>query len=620
MHDDPRPEIAELLPDAVWVLDRERRITYANQRAAELLERPVAEMLGRIAGTLRAPAALRDRWHALAAQAIATGTPQAFDYAWDRGDGMRWYEARIVPLAGDDPSRYLLCIMRDVHQRHAYDTSLRESEERYRRLVEISPDAVFVHRQGILAFVNQAAVRLLGAETPEQLVGVDARSLVHPDDRQVVLERLRRLQLADEPAPFIEERLRRLDGSYVHVEVASVPCTWQGERCVIGIARDITERKRTAEQLGQRQARLAHAQKLEAIGQLAGGIAHDFNNLLTIILAQCEFLADGMPEEGPLRRDLLVLRGAAERGAQLTSQLLSFARRQVILAQPVELGDALTRFAEVLRRLVGPEIEVQVRAAPDLPPALVDPGHLEQVVLNLALNARDAMPAGGTLTLGTAPVQGDARLVQFFVADTGAGMTPEVKERLFEPFFTTKPVGKGTGLGLASAFGIVQQSGGRIEVDSTLGQGTRVSVLLPRSSAPAPLEAPAKAPRAAADRRRATILVAEDDESVRGIAVRTLEAAGFSVLAADSGQAALELARRHGDIELLLTDLRMPHLSGEELAQRLRASLPELPVIYCSGYGEEVEAGIAGASFLAKPYVPAELLARVDAALASRRP
>jgi signal transduction histidine kinase/ActR/RegA family two-component response regulator len=395
---------------------------------------------------------------------------------------------------------------------------------------------------------------------------------------------------------------------------------------LIGTTQDTTERRRVEQQLIQ-------SQKMEAIGNLAGGIAHDFNNLLTGIIGYLAFAQRRLPPGTPARADIDEVERAARRAAALTSQLLSYARRQMVVPTLVDLNASVGAMEPMLRRLLGEDVAVVTELDPGLWPVRVDAGQLEQVILNLAANARDAMPDGGTLTVRTQnvtlgpedvrrqPELGPGEYAALIVADTGVGMTPEVKARIFEPFFTTKPLGAGTGLGLAMCYGIVKQAEGHIAVESEAGKGSALTVLLPR----VPGELPTAGERSVADLPRGseTILVAEDDAVVRLLAVRTLREAGYTVLEADSAAGGLEAAERHpGRIELLLTDVVMPGGSGRELADALLVRRPGIRVIFMSGYTADVvlRRGVVEESvrFLPKPFSPLALAHLVRRTLDAR--
>ncbi len=387
------------------------------------------------------------------------------------------------------------------------------------------------------------------------------------------------------------------------------------------------------------EERRREAQKLEAIGQLAGGIAHDFNTILTAINNYAEFVSSSLPADAPEQSDLAGIREAADRAAALTSQLLAFGRKQIVQPTVLDLREVLSEAGRLLRRLIGEHIKVEVEAAPPLSPVLADRGQLIQVVLNLAINARDAMPDGGTLTIEARDVRlsdeyarlhlgvDPGRYVELAVSDTGQGMTPDVKARIFEPFFTTKPRGVGTGLGLSTVFGIVKQSGGHIYVYSEPRRGTTVKVYLPRGVGAPAVGDPRQEVRAQPGRE--TVLIVEDDPSIRDLARRVLLQRGYTVLAASSpGEAVTLVGEQRLPVDLLVTDVMLPEMSGPDLAKILAAQQPGLPVVYMSGYTDTtvVRGGPLdhGATFLPKPFGPETLLRKVrevlDAAAASRAP
>jgi len=396
---------------------------------------------------------------------------------------------------------------------------------------------------------------------------------------------------------------------------------------MLGVATEITERKRLEEQLMQ-------SQKMEAVGQLAGGVAHDFNNILTAIVGYTDLLAAELHGHERQLEDLEEIRKAARRAAALTRQLLAFSRKQVLEPRIIDLNGVVMNLDKMLRSLISENIELKTDLAADLAAARADPNQIEQVVMNLAINARDAMPDGGTVTIETrnatlddayaaqhvSVIPGD--YIMLAVTDTGCGMDEPTKSRIFEPFFTTKPVGHGTGLGLSTVYGIVKQSGGNIWVYSEPGKGTTFKIYLP-AVASRPEDIGKVAPAEAVRRGGGTVLVVEDDEQLRRLTHRALAGQGYTVLEADRGSTALDIARRHkGQIDLLLTDVIMPDTNGRKLAETIRAARPGLRVLYMSGYPDGAIASHGmlepGVAYLAKPFTTEAITRKVREVLEAR--
>ncbi len=393
------------------------------------------------------------------------------------------------------------------------------------------------------------------------------------------------------------------------------------------------EHQQAMEQMAEREraeAALRQAQRVEAVGQLTGGVAHDFNNLLTVVIGNIDLIQSTEPRDERTRDRLAAMRAAAEKGATLTGHLLAFARRQPLLPRPVDLNAVVSGMQDLLQSALGRRVEMQTRLANDLWPAMVDPTQIELVILNLAINARDAMPTGGVVTIGTAnrhygapsraedPAEGDYVVVM--LRDTGAGMTPEVQAKAFEPFFTTKGPGAGSGLGLSQVFGTARQSGGDVQIESELGKGTTVSVYLPRAKVA--VERAAIAPVVASGARNgsATVLLVDDDEAVRATTADVLVGLGYAVHQAADGPSALELLNHAETVDVLLTDVVMPGMSGPELARHVLVVRPGLPIIFISGYAEPE--GLAGESLgrlVRKPFRAAELQEKIEEAIDQAR-
>jgi PAS domain S-box-containing protein len=510
--------------------------------------------------------------------------------------------------------RYALALRAEELQRQQAEAALRASEERFRALVENSSDALLLlDAEGRVTYMTLSSQRHLGWK-PEDIVGHSIFNFLHAEDRETMTERMSEtLQNPSEPVTA-EVRFQHRDGNERTMEVVGLNrLSDPSVRAIVVKARDITDRRRLEDHLRQ-------VQKMEAVGALAGGVAHDFNNLLTAILGYCNLMLDDVPKEDPLRQDLEEIRSAGERAAALTRQLLAFSRRQMLQPQIVDINILVRQLEKLLRRLLSEDIVLATALAPDLHTVKVDPASIEQVLVNLAVNSRDAMPEGGQLTIETANVELDqvyadthvtvipGPYVMLAVGDSGQGIDAATKARIFEPFFTTKEQGKGSGLGLATVYGIVKQSGGYIWVYSELGHGTVFKVYFPVAESPA---SPAVGQGSDADLKRQgweTVLLVEDEDAVRALAREVLRRQGYIVLEARHGVDALRLAERHtDDIHLMITDVVMPHMSGRELAERLCSVRPVMKVLFMSGYTDHAVMNRAltpGSSFLQKPFTP----------------
>jgi len=510
-----------------------------------------------------------------------------------------------------------------IHNRLAADfierrrdlEALRESEERYRTLFDLMPLPMFLFDPESFAIlaVNIAAVEHYGY-THDELLTMTLKDIRPPED-------LPALEAADWTgsgrANVGFRRHRKKDGSVIEVEIYTHRVLLEGRLRRLSVVRDVTDQRRLEEQFRQ-------AQKMEAIGRLTSGIAHDFNNLLTPILGYSDDLARQIGELNPLHLEVVEIRKAGERAAALTRRLLAFSRQQVLSPKVLDLNAIVRDMEKLLRRVIGEDLELMAVLDPGLGRIKADPGQIEQVIMNLAVNARDAMPAGGRLTIETRNVELDEAFAgehidvhpgphaMLAVSDTGSGMDATTKSRIFEPFFTTKEPGKGTGLGLSTIYGIVKQSGGTIWLYSELGHGTSFKIYLPRVEEEALATAAPEAQTGLEGRE--TVLVAEDDDAVRLLTRFALERYGYSVLATSGGAEALQIAASHpGRIDILLTDMLMAGMSGLDLAIKIRALLPGIKVLFMSGYSESVMAGSGDlpgqAELLEKPFT-AEALAR----------
>ncbi len=521
--------------------------------------------------------------------------------------------------------RHAFAIHAQEQQRRRAEEALRASEERFRALVENSSDGLLlIDREGRVTYTTPPSERQLGWK-PEQMIGRSVFDFLAPEDRDTVGVRM--AEALREPGRVVtaEGRFQHADGSWRILEgVAVNRLKDRSVRAIIVNVRDLTERRRLEEQLRQ-------SQKMEAVGQLAGGIAHDFNNLLTAILGYCSLMLDDMPLDNPLRSDLEEIRLAGERAAGLTRQLLAFSRRQMLQPQIVDINTIVKDLERLLRRLITADVQLVTVLAPELPSVRVDPASIEQVLMNLAVNARDAMPQGGRLTIETGRVQLDedyasshagvvpGHYVMLAVSDTGNGMDETTRARIFEPFFTTKEQGKGTGLGLATVYGIIQQSGGHIWVYSEIGHGTTFKVYLPETEAAKPAHVADREHAVARESGWETVLLVEDENAVRALAREVLRRHGYVVLEARHGVDALRLAERHpDDIHLMVTDVVMPHMGGRELAERLAAVRPKMKVLFMSGYTDSAVMHrhlTPGSAFLQKPFTPETFARKVRSVL-----
>lgn len=563
---------------------------------------------------------------------------------------MRWMETRGQAFFDGERCTRFVGVLMDITEQQLATQTLRQMnetlgervQERTRerdRTWELSRDLLAVTHTDMMPVALNPMWEQAFDWPLEQLMEHPLTRLVHPDDLQATLEETARVGRGKVTTRFVN-RMRHRDGSYRWLSWSAVA---DGGR-IYSAARDITSEIAAVDKLADAnrelraqiqerervEATLQQMQRLEAVGQLTAGVAHDFNNLLTVILTSASFLQNDLQNGAPLERSLRRLqyiRESGERGATLTSQLLAFARRQQLAPTAIDLNDTLVNLLSLLKSTLGGSVSIETDTQADIWHALVDPTQIEMIILNLAINARDAMADSGRLTLGTRNVVIDqpaqraedpspGEYVMLSVADTGSGMSEAVLSKAFEPFFTTKEVGKGSGLGLAQVFGFAKQSGGGARIESREGVGTTVKVFLPRTSAPRqPEPAGAASSGSAESNNQHCILLVDDDHSVREVTAQMLENLGFTVIAADSGDDALQLLTQGAEVDLLLADFAMPGMNGGELARAVRVRHPELPVVFVTGYAELCELGLEGYSIIQKPFREEQLANKLHLAL-----
>ena len=564
--------------------------------------------------------------------AIEGGAPSYdVDHRIVRADGqVRWVVGRArITRDAQGRARRLVGIIQDVTQRKLDLMQLRASEERYRQIaaiVEWSSDAIIgCDCDGRVTSWNRGATRLYGYAEAEVLAR--PLSLIIPEGLRGEEQTLFRRVLDGDPVLDHDTVRRRKDGTSVEVSLTMSPIRDVAGK-IVGIskiARDLTLQRRAEVSLRRAEQQLRDAQKMEAVGLLAGGIAHDFNNTLSAIVGYTELVLETLALDDPARVDILEVRKAGASAVSLTRQLLALSRRQVLQPRVIDLNQVVANLERMIRRLIGINVALDFELADDLGRVCVDPAQLEQVIMNLVLNARDAMSGKGKLTIASENVRLEAgrpelrvapgAYVMLTVTDTGQGMDEALITRVFEPFFTTKEKGKGTGLGLSTALGIVQQSGGDMTLQSARGKGATFRVYLPRTERPAQ-SAYSTPPARLTARSWETILLVEDEDQVRALARTALRRQGYQVLEAEQGEQALTLCEQHvGNIHLLLTDVVMPRMGGRELAARAAVLRPDMKVLYMSGYAndETLPDGVleGDITLLQKPITPSALSHKV---------
>jgi PAS domain S-box-containing protein len=617
-------QLAETIDEVFFVMDAAHRQTLYINPAYERIWGRSCQSLYDDPESFVEPVPAGDRERLVAYMDRVSRGEQAgkLEYRIIQPNGnVRWLLAHAVPIRNQHGDVYRIGgVALDITESRDAQMALEEIAERLQKLTETSFDAIDITENGIIQEANPGYLRMFGYERMEDVIGRPVSDFVSDASRDDV-----EMRLTNNIEGTYELEGRRQDGKKLFLEATARTHVMRGRTVRITALRDMTERRALESQFRQ-------AQKMEAVGRLAGGVAHDFNNLLTVILSYTDMLIEGVSPRDPRTEDLGEIRKATVTAASLTRQLLAFSRQQVIEPRLINLNEIVESSEKMLRRLIGEDIEVQTTLSSAPLTVMIDPGQLEQVIMNLAVNARDAMPTGGKLTLETANVTLDAehardhwpvtpgKFAMLAMSDIGCGMDEQTRTLMFEPFFTTKAVGQGTGLGLATVYGIVKQSNGFIWVYSEPGKGTSFKIyfpLLDQTPEQYAIREHSEAPLGGTE----TILLAEDATAVRIAARQILERFGYTVLEAANGTDALSIAQNRGTIDLLLTDVVMPEMSGRELVDRFAKLRPNTRVLFMSGYTDDaiVRHGVlrAGAAYLQKPFSPETLARKVREVLDS---
>jgi two-component system cell cycle sensor histidine kinase/response regulator CckA len=614
--------VVQISEDAIISVDEQQNITLFNPGAEKIFGYKHAEIVGRSLSLL-----IPERYHHVhrnhvnefqnSPDVLRPMAERSMIYGLRR-DGTEFPAEASISKFQAAGQNILTIRLRDITERKAAERGLRELAA----IVESSEDAIIGENlEGIITTWNAAAQKIFGYKASEA-IGRHAAMLLPLESAGEVAENVERARGGE---GFRRESVRICkEGKRIAVSLTVSPIRENGGITGIStITRDISDRKRLEDQLRQ-------SQKMEAIGRLAGGIAHDFNNLLSVIVGYTYVLQSSLPDDETLRTSAEQVMNAADKASSLTRQLLAFSRRQVLQAEVIDLNDILTGMEKMLPRVIGEDVEVRAVRTPCIKRVKADPGQIEQVIMNLVVNARDAMPHGGKLTIETADVIFNAHdaamhnvrpgnYILLAVSDTGIGMDAETRAHIFEPFFTTKEPGQGTGLGLATVYGIVNQSGGHIWVYSEPGKGTTFKIYFPATAAESEPSRISHEPRFALTGHE-TVLLVEDEASLRSLIEQVLGNQGYKLLVAGMGEAALDMVKRHnGPIDLLVTDVVMPKMGGRQLAEQMKTLHPEMKIIFMSGYTNNAllhnESLDEGALFLQKPFTPDVLLRKVREAL-----
>ena len=613
--------------EVVFMTDAAGTITYVNPEFVRVYGYASSEVVGRTTPRILKGGYIGADEYASFWQQLSNRGVVRQEFLNRRKDGsLVQIEGSANPIVMNDSLVGFLAVQRDVTARKATETALRESESRYRALAEAAHDSIFiVDANARIEYANAVSLQRFGLR--QDVVGSGLFDVFARETAEEMWKELASVFASGQRHYFECQFHGRSEDLWLGTWLVPLSRATGDVPAVMGVARDITERKRLEREFAQ-------AQKMEAVGRLAGGVAHDFNNLLTAILGYADLVLEAVGADATLAGDVHEIKSAGERAGRLTRQLLTFSRKQPFSSRVINLNTVVCELEKMLNRVIGEDILLEVATDPCLADTNVDPTQIEQVIVNLVVNARDAMPRGGTIRIRTANADlttdfcrrhdgaKPGRCVAVTVEDTGCGMAPDVLAHAFEPFYTTKPAGTGTGLGLSTVYGIVKQSGGYITIDSSSGSGTTITFYLPiAEGALQPAIGPQHQEKPMAGTE--TILLVEDEPGLRRLMQRTLGRYGYTVLTANSVEDAIALAQRHsGPIDLLLSDVVMPGMSGPDLAQRIVELRPAIKVLYVSGYTSQAVPGMGllalEASFLPKPFAPQALATRVRECLTPR--
>lgn len=620
-----RDQLLMEMPDAVVVVDAHGRVATANPAASLMLGLQASSFVGKPASE-----ALGGRIASLAGSSAAE-VEKRFEITVGEEVPQRSYDVVASPIArrhsrnGAGMGRLL--VFRDISERKLAEEALQQSEERFRSLSSMATEGVMIHDGGVILDANRAFAELAGYRSVDELVGkggVEAVPFTAGSRERV------RANMHAESDETYEVELVRPDGSIRWAETSGRAVTYRGRQARLVLMRDVTGRKLGEEALRRSEEQLCQSQKMESVGRLAGGIAHDFNNIAGVIRGHVELAMKQLDPDEPVYADLLEIREAAERSAGITQQLLGFARKQVVAPRRLDVNTSVEAMLNMLRRLLGDQVELTWIPGSGAGMVEMDPSQLDQILMNLCVNARDATEVAGVMTIETAAAYLDESFcaahegctpgdyVRLRVRDTGCGMEPETLEHLFEPFFTTKKTGKGTGMGMATVYGIVKQNGGYIAVTSRPGQGTTVDVFLPMSPAGAGEDGRVSTTKAVAGGSE-VLLIVEDEPQLLRLTARVLAGLGYRVLSAQTPAEALRMAQQPGEIDLIVTDVRMDGMSGPELVERLLILQRSAKTLYMSGYAIDAISNRGrlekGVRLIQKPFTSGELAETVRSML-----